>query len=314
MKSHFQLFAVLLFAGIAHGGPVTGLPACASKYDLGCQALTTGGYTVLQSISSPNGTMYTEVYQVLTGGTIIGQAEFLTANGPGIQSQVLQFETQLATAPPACSSNTASNCYAQNPGGGVSVTSSTTSSYVNGGTALTQRIDQYATTIEIKLNGTQTLLMQTFGLASNDPVVQAAIQQAEASAINASFGTPSLLSGSSVLTSSLLTYVPTQVPTGNTSTTTVQTFGPATVNVGGNQTELFYVLPGQLDINVNTNNEYFRNPLTTNTYLTTQSYEILGTSGSGSVPEPASFAMVALGLSAAACWRRRRKGSPCCRW
>ena len=164
------LFMLLIAAG--HAGPLTGQPVCLSKFDTNCAAMTPGGYTVLNTVVSPNGTNYIVVDAVITGGTIINQQLFL-AGDPSIQSAVLQDETQLATSPPACSAAISSNCYAPNVGGSVVVTSSTTSSFVNLDTPLTQRLDQYSTTLRVTLNGTQTILLQTFGAGFNDPVVQA---------------------------------------------------------------------------------------------------------------------------------------------
>jgi len=109
-----------------------------------------------------------------------------------------------------------------------------------------------------------------------------------------------------VLVGSQLTYVQTgQHADGNTAVTTLDTFGPAVVHVGDDQTQLFYVLPPQLDINVNTNFEYAidRNAVTTNTFLTTQVYEINGTA-STATPEPAAWTLIISGLSAIALRRR----------
>ena len=68
--------------------------------------------------------------------------------------------------------------------------------------------------------------------------------------------------------------------TGNTSVTTVVTFGPAVIAVGDNQSEDLIVLAGQEDININTSNEYGipRNAVTTKTDLNTKSYQITGVS------------------------------------
>jgi hypothetical protein len=59
------------------------------------------------------------------------------------------------------------------------------------------------------------------------------------------------------------------------------TFGPVDIQVGVSQTEAFFVISGQEDINVNTNTEYYaaRNVVTSDTYLITQTYTIQGTGG-----------------------------------
>jgi hypothetical protein len=84
--------------------------------------------------------------------------------------------------------------------------------------------------------------------------------------------------------------------------------------VGDNQSDTFTVLAGQLDINVNTNVEYYayQNVTTTNTYLTTQSYTISGTAAAVSAtPAPASWLLLVIGLAVAGLltWLRRLKES-----
>jgi hypothetical protein len=104
--------------------------------------------------------------------------------------------------------------------------------------------------------------------------VQAAVTLADSilTGDHASPGAPQLASTSTTLQGSQFMFVQTgESPDGKDATTTADTFGPATINVGDNQQDLFYVLAGQLDINVNTNIEFdvFRNAVTTSTFLTT---------------------------------------------
>jgi hypothetical protein len=88
------------------------------------------------------------------------------------------------------------------------------------------------------------------------------------------------------------------VSDGNITTSSAVTFGPAAILVGDNQTDLFIVLAGQEDTNVNTNTEYYaaRNVVTTNTYLTTQTYTISGTSSAVPVPAMSPMLLVVLGV------------------
>ena len=204
---------------------------------------------------------------------------------------------------------------APNPGGTTVVTNSTTSSYVFQDTAVTQRVDNYATTLSAFLNG-NPVYSASFSAPYSDPSVQAAVTAADAilTGDSASFGVPQLTANTTVLQSSVtaapvVTCAPCTAATGNTTVTTTDTFGPNTIMVGDNQSELFTILSGQLDINVNTNNEYWitRNIVTSDTYLTSQSYSILGATTAGaSVPEPPSVWLLMLGLCALAAWRWRR--------
>ena len=88
----------------------------------------------------------------------------------------------------------------------------------------------------------------------------------------------------------------TNISTGVTVVTTTDTFGPATILVGENQSQTFTVLAGQEDINVNTNNQYYAYVYvtTTKTYLVSQTYQISGvTGGAAAVPTPATLAFPA---------------------
>ena len=208
---------------------------------------------------------------------------------------------------------------APNPGSPTVVTNSTTSSYVTVQTPVTQQVNQYSTTLKAILNGSQTVFRQTYTVAFSDPAVQAAVSTADAilTGDGASPSAPAQTSTSTVLQSSLVSNGPivqsTQA-TGNVSVTTVDTFGPATIMVGDNQSDTFTVLAGQEDINVNTNTEYYayQNVTTTNTYLTTQTYTISGTAAAVSAtPAPASWLLLLIGLAVAGLltWLRRLKES-----
>jgi hypothetical protein len=92
--------------------------------------------------------------------------------------------------------------------------------------------------------------------------------------------------------------------------TTADTFGPATITVGDCNSDSFFVLAGQEDVNVNSDNAFIIpvETVTTDTYLDSQTYEIAGTTevAPGVTPEPASVELVLSGLGAIA-WRLRRR-------
>ena len=208
---------------------------------------------------------------------------------------------------------------APNPGGKVVVTNSTSSSYVTAQTPVTQQVNQYSTTLKAVLNGSQTVFQQTYAVAFSDPAVQAAVSTADAilTGDNASPSAPAQTSTSTVLQSSQISNGPivqSATATGNTTATDTDTFGPATIMVGDNQSDTFTVLSGQLDINVNTDTEYYayQNVTTTNTYLTTQTYTISGTAAAApATPAPASWLLMLTGLGVAGLltWLRRLKES-----
>jgi MYXO-CTERM domain-containing protein len=302
------LLALALATGLAHADVISsGTPVCASKFDENCAALTPGGYTVITPFNGPN---FTAVVQVLTGGTVTGyqviNALFTDAS---VQAAVVADEGALAVSPPACSISSTGNCYAPNPGGSVVVTNSTSSTFVNVDTPVTQRVDDYSTTLTAVLNGNQTVFNQTFALPFNDAAVQTALMQADAilAADKANAKAPVLTANSTILQGSQFGFVQTgEMADGNFNVTTTDTFGPATIDVGYNQNEFFFVLSGQLDINENTNFEFaiMRNAVTTNTFLTTQSYEIDGSTTQTNTPEAASWALMLVGLGAIWMWRR----------
>ena len=202
-----------------------------------------------------------------------------------------------------------------NPGGQNVITNSTSSSYVTVQTPVTQQVNQYSTTLKAILNGSQTVFQQTYTVAFTDPAVQAAVSTADAilTGDNASPSAPAQTSTSTVLQSTQVSNGPivqSSQATGNTTVTDTDTFGPATIMVGDNQSDTFTVQSGQEDINVNTDTEYYayQNVTTTNTYLTTQTYTISGTAAAVSAtPAPASWLLLLTGLAVAGLlsWLRR---------
>jgi hypothetical protein len=131
------------------------------------------------------------------------------------------------------------------------------------------RADQYQTTLTGILNGSQTVFQESFSLPFSDPSVQAAVLAADAilNGDAATYGAPILDSTSTVLQGSQISYQQTGQTTTITNSTTTA-FGPATIDVGPNLGQFFYVLPGQEDININSDSATItdRNAITTSTY------------------------------------------------
>lgn len=284
--------------------------ACAPVVVTPCMAAGMTGPVLITNPSqiayviADNGSYY-------VGQTDTASAVWLDANtGLHLPADPNQAVAENAAAVAALLANSAPVGTATNPGGSTVVTNSV-SSYFSGfaDTPVTQRVDGYQTTIEAVLNRSQSVFEESFSAPFADPTVQAAIAQAQAilAGDNGTYGSPSLVSNSTSLVSSVLSYVTTgQSATLDVLVTTIDTFGPNYVAVGDNQSLLFPISPGQLDINVNTQYFYLtdRNAITTNTYQTSQTYLINGaTLPAGAVPEPSAWLLCGLGLLAAL-WRK----------
>ena len=285
-----RILAFLGMAAVALAAP----PACTTQFQYNCSSSTLGGYTVITPLASTGETQiegFSTSNAVVFNQTIpIPPSGSAASDGP-TQQAVLQADALLAVSLgyaqaetlPACSS-ASPPCIAPDPGGHEVVTNSTTSSYVAQDTTVSQQVNQYSTTLKATI-GSQTMFEQTYAAAFNYPLVQAAVSAADAilMADRATPGAPVQTSSSSALQGSQSSYVRTSdtTPTGNSTQSDTVIFGPAAINVGTNQSEVFLVLAGQEDINVNTNTEYYaaRNVVTTDTYLTTQTYTIQGAGG-----------------------------------
>ena len=198
---------------------------------------------------------------------------------------------------------------APNPGGAVVTTNSTSATIGYVDTPVTQRVDLYSTTVVALQNGSQ-VFSQSFSAPFSDAAVQAAIVQADGilSGRGATFGAPALTSNNSVLQSSVTAPPPTYTClqaesigtlTGVQTVAGTTTFGPATINVGDCQSDTFTVIAGQSDINVNADNGFAvaRNVVTTNTFLTTQTYVITGTGGTAGTAAVGAPALSGWGLA-----------------
>ena len=209
-----------------------------------------------------------------------------------------------------------SNCLVANPNAQTVITFSYTNEPTFSNTQLNVTVSQYRTTLTALLNGGTTVFQQTFSAPFSDPSVQNAISQADAllASDGATFSSPALTATSTALQSSALAYVPAGpapalstligcgialgateacsgvVVTNNSSSK--DTFGPATVMIGPTYSDQFVVPTGQLNINTNQNFTYVvdQDAITTNTYVTAQTYVIQGKGGSA----PLSLCGIAL--------------------
>jgi hypothetical protein len=301
------LLALLACAALGSAGPVNEPNACGPVLVTPCLVADNTGPI---QISTPAQLLFQIGQQVsgqywgLSSSGNGSTGVYIDANSLALAADPDLFVQQNAAAATALLALGSSAPSAPNPGGAVVTTNSTTSYLTNTfvDTPVAVRVDQYQTTIDALLNGGQ-VFQETFGLPFSDPAVQAAVAAADAilAGDSASYGSPGLVSSPTSLTGSQLTYVTTgESATGAIELTSLDTFGPNYVAVGDNLGDLFLVLAGQLDININTENFYAtdRNAITTSTYLTTQTYDIDGTTTTSTVPEPGSWSMGGAGLLA----------------
>ena len=283
-----KILTILCLTAVAQAAP----PACTTQFQYNCSAPTLGGYTVItpspatgetqiEGFSTSNAVVYNTTVPIPPSGS--------AASDTPTQQAVLQADALLAVQSgqastlPACSS-AGPPCLTPNTGGRTVVTNSTTSTYVARDTVVSQQMNQYATTLQATVNG-QTVFQQTYAGAFSDPAAQAAVSAANAilAADHATSGAPVQTSSSSALQGSQSSYVLTgdTTPKGSTTQSDSVTYGPAAIVTGDNQAEVFLVPVGQEAIDVNANTQYFadRNVVTTDTYLTTQTYTIQSTGG-----------------------------------
>ena len=209
-----------------------------------------------------------------------------------------------------------------NPGGSYVITNSCSRTQVLQATTATNTVNAYQTTVTSELGSGPFLFDASFNLPYSDAVVQAEVLQAENdlfSAGAASDSGPTLVSSTQSLSSSVstVTSAPVDSGVGFLSTTTI--FGPATIlvdNLGlcqglvaqgsglfsptgcSGQGTPFVVFAGQTDQNINGDEVFDINQVTTttDTTLTSQTYNLDGVLGVSPVLEPASICLLGTGL------------------
>ncbi len=199
-------------------------------------------------------------------------------------------------------------------GGGLLTTTtiSTTFSEQVQTTNLTQRVDLFSTELRARLQGGPLLLDQTFSAPFTDPVVQSALtgaQQLLTTQGAKGFIGPALLSNNIALTNTKTVFgTPIEIAPPQVSNTTTSLIGPATIQIGDNAIQLFTVEAGTINFNTDTHTLHSLGVTntTTNTFLTSQVYELDGTSGPSAIPEPGTFGLMAFAI-AGLCLRIHRR-------
>lgn len=150
-----------------------------------------------------------------------------------------------------------------------------------------QRVDTFATQVTGRLVGNGVVFDQTFALAFGDPVVQQAVLDASAALEAAAAPLPANIAGPNLL-SSLVSLAGSQTDSlgdqfnhTEETVTLEQTIGPGTIIIGDrdNGGVPFEVRAGTVNFNDNTHTETFIDQRfqTTDTFLTTEAYELVAT-------------------------------------
>lgn len=208
----------------------------------------------------------------------------------------------------------------------VTTTTLSTSSVVfEHDTVSTVTVETYSTQLLAVLDGTTTVYDTTFPLAIGDPAVVAAIAAAslalEAAAAPAAVTIAGPFSpGPTRVLSSTATATPVVTRTDVTESIIVTTtVGPASIligdlDLGGTP---YFVSAGTTNFDANTQTRFdiYRDVVTTNTFLTSAVYTLVGTrNGPVSVPVPGVLALMTAALGAWAVAARRARcpstGSP----
>jgi hypothetical protein len=203
-------------------------------------------------------------------------------------------------------------------------------------TPVTQRVDTYSTELRARIGNGAFLYDQTFNAAFSDPQVQAAINTAHSVLVGAgavNFNGPSQLSNNQSLVGSVTNTVSTGSQITQTIVTSMAYVGPQAVPIGNLGVCQSYVWSGNINIAPTLTGcvpggtpfsilggailidtlqlslvNVSRTATTTNTFLTTQVYELDGfAQGVPATPAPPSLLLALMGLMGAALYMGRRR-------
>ena len=143
------------------------------------------------------------------------------------------------------------------------------------------RMDDFLTRITAQLAGGPILFDQSFNLHISDAIVQSAVANAQNilnAAGAATISGPNLIFSQEDFLGSVTNFLGEQFNHDETSVTTTTTIGPATILIGDDQSQTFFVPGGALNINTHTHTESFidRSYQDQHSYLTSEHYDLTG--------------------------------------
>jgi len=192
-------------------------------------------------------------------------------------------------------------------------TTSTTTTYNNIYTPpVISNIQTYSTELIAEMQGGTVLYDQTFTVPYSDPSVSTAALGVAQGLLTgdgaASILGPNLLSNNTSLLSSVSVTGSPIFVSSDAATATTAYVGPQTIYVGANQADPFVLLAGQTDYDTLITSVITQDipTNTTDTYLTTQVYELIGVPAPSTVPEPDTLSLWGAAVMAFGLVRRRR--------
>jgi hypothetical protein len=173
------------------------------------------------------------------------------------------------------------------PDGGTTTTTTSTTHHDTHTRVDLTPVDAYETRVVAEAGGA-VVFERAFGAAPGAPAVVAAVGEARSALVA---GGACSISGpveEGAGSAAADAQVDEEFDHEETSVTTTTTFGPATILIGEDQSQVFFVAPGTTNVNVNTHTESFYDQLFQNTVTQEVTYRLTGAPCGVPPPDPAA--------------------------